>query len=75
MNEFYALVRTSKLPSPEAARTLRESAGIGPGDFADALGVSRWALWRWENGRTSPRGEVRRHYCRALTAIGWQPDA
>ena len=35
-------------------KALREAAGMTQEKFAEALGVSVWAVRDWENGRRSP---------------------
>lgn len=39
-------------------KTSRAILGLTQGDFADALGVERWAVANWESGRIIPRATV-----------------
>lgn len=57
------------MPSPEDARQLRLSAGIGLARMADAVGVSRVTLAAWESGERRPRGEHRLQYARTLAEL------
>jgi transcriptional regulator with XRE-family HTH domain len=58
-----------ELPSPKVCRMIREQAGLSQNDIADALGVSRVAVTRWENGARRPRGRLLRRYARLLEEI------
>jgi transcriptional regulator with XRE-family HTH domain len=44
-----------RLPEPQLRRLIRQSAGISLADVADALGVTRSAVSRWETGDREPR--------------------
>ncbi|MDO8879061.1 MAG: XRE family transcriptional regulator [Pseudolabrys sp.] len=45
-------------PIPERIREARESRGLTPDEFAEALDVSRQAVAQYETGQASPSGEV-----------------
>lgn len=60
---------TTKMPTPKMARALREAAGLSQGRIADALGVSRVAVGRWEGGLRKPRAKNRRAYAALLAAL------
>jgi transcriptional regulator with XRE-family HTH domain len=57
------------LPPVEVRRLLRRRLGISQQELADALGVSRPALSRWESGQRSPRGKSRGEYADALQRL------
>jgi DNA-binding transcriptional regulator YiaG len=42
----------------EIVRNAREATGMGQREFADALGVTQYNVYRWENGRTCPSSHV-----------------
>ena len=46
----------AQLPAPEMRRALRKSAGLSQEDVAQALGVNRESVSRWERGQRHPRG-------------------
>jgi transcriptional regulator with XRE-family HTH domain len=58
------------LPPVEIRRLLRQRVGISQQELADAIGVSRPALSRWETGSRSPRGSSRIAYAQALQRLG-----
>ena len=64
-----ALRQGTTLPPVRARRAIREAAGIGQGELAAVLDVSRFSLWRWETGKAEPQGDVRRRYAGALRAL------
>ena len=57
------------LPPVEIRRLLRQRLGISQQELADALGVSRAALSRWETGDRAPRGQSRIAYAEALQRL------
>lgn len=59
-----------RLPEPDVRRLLRERAGLTQKELAEALGVSRPAVSRWESGRRTPRSsEARDRYRIALDRL------
>ncbi len=68
------------LPEPKTRRTLRVAAGITQSEVAEAVGVSRGAVCRWEAGSREPRGRTRRQYAEVLallareTSVGSEGD-
>jgi transcriptional regulator with XRE-family HTH domain len=63
-------VRVAKsLPTPKMARAIREAAGLSQGRIADALGVSRVTIYRWEGGFRKPRRKSRAAYAALLLAL------
>lgn len=51
-----------RLPPPAVRRALREATGLSVIEIAEALGVGRHAIYRWEAGRREPRGANRKAY-------------
>ncbi len=58
--------RRKRLPSPDICRAIREQAGLRQSELADALGVSKAAVSRWEGGSRQPQGELRERYVAAI---------
>lgn len=56
--------------SPDTARALRRQACLTQQDVADALGVSRAAIARWEAGKRLPRSHLAVRYLAFLRAAG-----
>lgn len=75
MVEVAELAQGATLPPVAARRAIRLAAGVGQTELAEALGVSRWSLIRWETGRTEPMPEARRRYAGALRALQGATDA
>jgi DNA-binding transcriptional regulator YiaG len=46
------------LPTPTTRRALRTAAALSQQDLADALGVHRETISRWERGTRTPRGDL-----------------
>jgi transcriptional regulator with XRE-family HTH domain len=46
------------LPTPAVRRALRLDSGLAQQDVADALGVHRETVSRWERGIRTPRGAL-----------------
>ncbi|MFF5788573.1 helix-turn-helix domain-containing protein [Streptomyces sp. NPDC012693] len=57
------------LPPPRVRAQLRLAAGLTQQNIADALGVKRMAVTRWELGQTSPRRPHRDAYIRLLNGL------
>jgi len=55
-----------RLPPPARRRQLRYRAGVSQQAVAVALGVTRAAAGRYENGERTPRGAVLRAYVEIL---------
>ena len=58
-----------RLPEPNLRRILRESARVSQEDLAQALGVNRSTICRWENGARSPRGSNLSAYLNLLDRL------
>lgn len=67
-------VRASLPPPPERA-LLRMKHGLLPGEVAEACGVTRTAVVRWERGDREPRGHARTIYAAILRRLEQEPSA
>ena len=61
-----ARARQQLRAAPAIARALRQQAGLTQADIAEALGVSRITVCRWELGQRVPRGELAVRYLALL---------
>jgi DNA-binding transcriptional regulator YiaG len=61
--------RRRRLPDPAIRRLLREQAGLSQDELAEALGVSRPTVTRWELGQRTPRGDLAERYAAALDLL------
>lgn len=73
MTRVEAVIRRSRArqqlrAAPATARALRQQAGLTQQDIADALGVSRVAVCRWESGQRLPIGDMAVRYLALLRA-------
>lgn len=59
----------SRLPDPDRAREIREAAGVTMVEVAEAIGVDRVTVHRWETGVRRPRGENAARYSKLLTDL------
>ncbi|WP_331743000.1 helix-turn-helix domain-containing protein (plasmid) [Streptomyces sp. NBC_00868] len=57
------------LPPPRVRAQLRRAAGLTQKDIADAVGVRRVAVARWELGQTHPRRPHRELYIHLLQRL------
>jgi DNA-binding transcriptional regulator YiaG len=57
------------LPSPRAARLIREMVGVSQARLARELGVDRTSVTKWELGVRRPRGEQALRYQALLEAL------
>jgi transcriptional regulator with XRE-family HTH domain len=48
-------IRAACLPPPDVCKAIRVNADVSLQDIADDLDVSAMTVWRWENGKASPR--------------------
>lgn len=72
MNEFLRekiAQAARRTPSGRLARELRRSAGLTQADVAQALGVNRVTVTRWETGVQRPHGELRDRWADLLNEI------
>ncbi|MET9497416.1 helix-turn-helix domain-containing protein [Streptomyces sp. NPDC006552] len=65
-----------RLPPPSVRGQLRRAGGLSQQEVAEALGVKRLAVVRWESGETYPRRPHRTAYLHLLRRLAEQyPDA
>ena len=76
LDQLLAEARIRKsLPDPQIRRLLRERAGLTQDEVAQALGVNRVAVTRYEGGTRSPRGHLRTEYARLLEQLAEEVTA
>ena len=64
-----------KLPTPALRRLLREQLGLSQQTLAEAVGVTRETISRWENGEREPtRGDHAERYLEALEYLVAQSE-
>lgn len=51
------------------ARQRRIDGGLHIGEMASAVGADPATVWRWENGKRSPRGERAVRYAKILASL------
>ena len=61
--------RRNSLPPAALRRLLRQRAGLTQAELAQALGVERSAVTRYETGAREPRGAIRLAYIKALERL------
>lgn len=66
MDEIASLAQSRQLPPPPTRRALRIASGLTTQEVANALGVTRSAVHRWETGKRNPSGELRIRYADLL---------
>lgn len=59
----------SKLPTPDMCKALRVSCGVSAQEVAEAVGVTRQSVNRWERGERRPRGEALKAYAEVIHAL------
>jgi len=52
-----------------SGRRIREAAGLSVRELASGIGVDASTLWRWETGRSRPRGDAAIRWQRTLQAL------
>jgi DNA-binding XRE family transcriptional regulator len=75
MVDVAELTQGATLPPVASRRAIRLAAGVGQTELAEALGVSRWSLIRWETGQAEPMPDARRKYAGALRVLQGATDA
>ncbi|MFD9398197.1 helix-turn-helix transcriptional regulator [Streptomyces sp. NPDC060011] len=63
------LNRATALPAPTERARLRLAGNLTQAEVADALGVHRVQVARWETGRAEPRQPHRQTYARLLAGL------
>ncbi|MGW6262561.1 helix-turn-helix transcriptional regulator [Streptomyces sp. NPDC055085] len=63
------LQRAVSLPAPAERARLRLAGNLTQAEVAEALGVHRVQVARWETGRAEPRQPHRQTYARLLSGL------
>ncbi|MFF1482902.1 helix-turn-helix domain-containing protein [Streptomyces sp. NPDC058301] len=63
------IARSAALPPPQVRARLRQAGCLTQAEVAEALGVHRIQVVRWEKGRAEPRQPHRRLYVRLLQGL------
>lgn len=63
------LDRAVGLPDPAERARLRQAGNLSQAEVAEALGVHRIQVSKWESGRSEPRQPHRQVYARLLHAL------
>lgn len=69
LDQLVARAQARRLPDTATRRLIRESAGVSQDELAEALGVTRPTLTRWESGKRRPRGAAADRYAAALNRL------
>lgn len=69
-----AAQRRRELPTPALRRDIRARAGLSQAQLADAIGVDRVTVSRWEAGTRTPRGRHLTEYLEALNELASAVD-
>ncbi|MEU8837435.1 helix-turn-helix domain-containing protein [Streptomyces sp900116325] len=64
-----ALVEEDTLPTPQVRQRLRLAVGLTQTEVAEAIGVKRLAVARWEAGLAQPHRGNRRAYAHLLRRL------
>ena len=64
-----AKLKARGLPEPAECLRIRSDAGIARADIAVELGVTRQAVYQWEQGLRRPRGQLAADYLDLLRAL------
>jgi DNA-binding transcriptional regulator YiaG len=51
------------------AKLIREGAHVSRSEVASSIDVTESTVWRWEEGKRIPRGDVARRYGRLLREL------
>lgn len=57
-----------------SGRRIRLASGVSVRELAAGVGVDPSTLWRWETGRSRPRGEAALRWERALEALNGEVE-
>jgi HTH-type transcriptional regulator/antitoxin MqsA len=66
------LRRPADLPTPEVRAKLRRAHRLTQQEVAEAIGVHRIQVVRWESGQAEPRNPHRRAYAHLLAGLAAQ---
>ncbi|CAN5514747.1 hypothetical protein BH20ACT21_BH20ACT21_25280 [soil metagenome] len=69
MSQAIDLVRVRRLVSTGVAREVRQEAGLSLAEMANAVGVHRMTVHKWERGRHRPKGDAALRYAHVLDEL------
>ena len=69
MSTAIELVRVRRLVTTGVAREVRQEAGLSLAEMANAVGVHRMTIHKWERGRHRPRGVAALRYAEVLEEL------
>ena len=69
VDDLVAKLRAKVLPPPDVCRSIRIASGATQDEVAEAIGVDRATVSRWESGSRSPRGDIRRRYAEVVDVL------
>ncbi|MFJ3630370.1 helix-turn-helix transcriptional regulator [Streptomyces albidoflavus] len=75
MRQIDAVVDADTLPPPRVRQQLRLAGGLTQADVAEAIGVQRVAVARWEAGLTQPHRNNRLKYATLLRQLAEEHPA
>jgi DNA-binding transcriptional regulator YiaG len=68
-----AVAARRALPEPQVCKLLRTTAGVSLAEVAKAVGVSKQAVWTWEEGTRRPTGARLERYLAVLDTLRGAP--
>ncbi len=69
------LARVRAAAASGEAQRLREEARLSISEVAADCGVDQSTVWRWENGRRTPRGQAALAYGELIDSLRWQSSS
>jgi len=69
MSTAIDLVRVRRMAATGVARQIRMEAGLSQAEIADAVGIHRVTLFKWENGKQRPKGPRALRYAEVLDEL------
>lgn len=63
------LSKVRRLAASGSAKSIRLGAAVSLPEVATEVGVATSTIWRWENGRRTPRGDAAERYCDLLDRL------
>lgn len=75
MRRVDAFMDADTLPPPHVRQQLRLAGGLTQADVAEAIGVQRVAVARWEAGLTQPHRNNRLKYAKLLRQLAEEHPA
>lgn len=69
IERLLAIREARALAGSGQARALRQRAGLSLSEVAEALGVEGTTVWRWEEGKSTPRSQIAVEYRELLRRL------